>query len=77
MLCYYFALELINDKDTNFTQDIGIFYNTVIKHITKDSSNRRIIQIDAIQRSQRQTSFEHRRFLSEELPDWYSKEDSS
>ncbi|CAF0783857.1 unnamed protein product [Rotaria sordida] len=53
-----------------------IFYNTVIKHIIKDSSNRRIIQIDAIQRSKRQTSSEHCRFLSEELPDWYSKEDS-
>ncbi|CAF2856831.1 unnamed protein product [Rotaria sp. Silwood2] len=46
-----------------------IFYNTVIKHITKHSS-------DAIQRSVRQTSSERCRFLSEELPDWYSQEDS-
>ncbi|CAF4116142.1 unnamed protein product [Rotaria sp. Silwood2] len=53
-----------------------IFYNTVIKHITKDSSGRHIIQIDAIQRSVRQTSSERCRFLSEELPDWYSQEDS-
>ncbi len=34
------VLPLINET--------RIFYNTVIKHITKDESGRRIIQIDAI-----------------------------
>ncbi|CAF0878417.1 unnamed protein product [Rotaria sordida] len=68
---------MIGEQLTAELLNIGIFYNTVIKRITKDSSNRRIIQIDAIQRSKRHTSSEHRRFLSEELPDWFSKEDSS
>jgi len=54
-----------------------IFYNTVIKRVTKDESGRRIIQVDAIQRTPRQTSTENCRFLSEELPDWYSQEDSA
>ncbi|CAF1242726.1 unnamed protein product [Adineta steineri] len=54
-----------------------IFYNTVIKHIKKDVTGRRIIQIDAIQRTPRQSSSERCRFLSEELPDWYSEEDSA
>jgi len=54
-----------------------IFYNTVIKRVTKDESGRRIIQVDAIQRTPRQTSTESCRFLSEELPDWYSQEDSA
>jgi hypothetical protein len=53
-----------------------IFYNTVIKRVTKDASGRRIIQLDAIQRTPRQTE-ERCRFLSEELPDWYSPDDSS
>jgi hypothetical protein len=53
-----------------------IFYNTVIKRVIKDASGRRIIQIDAIQRTPRPTE-ERCRFLSEELPDWYSKEDSA
>jgi hypothetical protein len=52
-----------------------IFYNTVIKRVAKDESGRRIIQVDAIQRTPRQTE-ERCRFLSEELPDWYSKDDS-
>jgi hypothetical protein len=53
-----------------------IFYNTVIKRVTKDATGRRITQVDAIQRTLRQTE-ERCRFLSEELPDWYSQEDSA
>ena len=53
-----------------------IFYNTVIRHVIKDASNRRITQVDAIQRTSRQTD-ERCRFLSEELPDWYSQDDSA
>ena len=53
-----------------------IFYNTVIKRVKKDASGRRIIQLDAIQRSTRSTE-ERCRFLSEELPDWYSPDDSA
>ena len=53
-----------------------IFYNTVIKRVTKDASGRRITQVDAIQRIPRSTE-ERCRFLSEELPDWYSKDDSA
>ena len=45
--------------------------------LTKTASGRRIIQVDAIQRTPRQTSTERCRFLSEELPDWYSQEDSA
>ena len=52
-----------------------IFYNTVIKRVAKDESGRHIIRVDAIQRTSRQTE-ERCRFLSEELPDWYSKDDS-
>ncbi|CAF1129665.1 unnamed protein product [Adineta ricciae] len=54
-----------------------IFYNTVIKRINKDASGRRIIQIEAIQRTSIQSSTERCRFLSEELPDWYSPIDSA
>ncbi|UJR33832.1 hypothetical protein I4U23_021256 [Adineta vaga] len=57
--------------------EIRIFYNTVIKRINKDESGRRIIQIDAIQRTPIQSSSERCRFLSEELPDWYSSTDSA
>ena len=53
-----------------------IFYNTVIKRVSKDVSGRRIIQIDAIQRTAQQTA-ERCRFLSEELPDWYASNDSA
>lgn len=53
-----------------------IFYNTVIKRVSKDASGRRITQIDAIQRFPRQTPSQTCRFLSEELPDWYSPDDS-
>jgi len=52
-----------------------IFYNTVIKRVGKDSTGRRITQVDAIQRTPKQSE-ERCRFLSEELPDWYSKTDS-
>jgi len=54
----------------------GIFYNTVIKRVAKDASGRRITQVDAIQRTPRETE-DRCRFLSEELPDWYSKADSA
>jgi hypothetical protein len=54
-----------------------IFYNTVIKSVTKDRSGRRITQVDAIQRTPRQPTADRCRFLSEELPDWYSQEDSA
>ena len=54
-----------------------IFYNTVVKRVKKDTSGRRIIQIDAIQRTSHPNATEERcRFLSEELPDWYSPNDS-
>ncbi len=53
-----------------------IFYNTVIKRVAKDASGRRITQVDAIQRTPRETE-DRCRFLSEELPDWYSKADSA
>jgi hypothetical protein len=53
-----------------------IFYNTVIKRVSKDASGRRITQVDVIQRTPRQTE-ERCRFLSEELPDWYSEDDSA
>jgi hypothetical protein len=53
-----------------------IFYNTVIKRVTKDASGRRITQVDAIQRTPRPAE-ERCRFLSEELPDWYSPDDSA
>ncbi|CAF1396674.1 unnamed protein product [Rotaria sordida] len=53
-----------------------IYYNTVIKRVKKDVSGRRITQIDAIQRTSQQTE-ERCRFLSEELPDWYSPNDSA
>jgi hypothetical protein len=57
------------------TKNLRIFYNTVIKHISKDVSGRRITTIDAIQRIPIEA--ENRcRFLSEELPDWYSYNDS-
>ena len=52
-----------------------IFYNTVIKRVKKDTTGRRITQIDAIQRTPKEAG-ERCRFLSEELPDWYSKDDS-
>ena len=52
-----------------------IFYNTVIKRVTKDVSGRRITQIDAIQRTPSSTE-QRCRFASEELPDWYSPNDS-
>ena len=58
------------------TNNTRIFYNTVIKRVIKDPTGRRIIQIDTIQRAPRQTA-ERCRFLSEELPDWYSKNDSA
>ena len=54
-----------------------IFYNTVIKHVTKDATGRRITQIDAIQRIPLSKPDERCRFLSEELPDWYSEKDSA
>ena len=57
------------------TNNSRIFYNTVIKRVTKDATGRRITQIDAIQRTPRNKE-DRCRFLSEELPDWYSKEDS-
>ena len=53
-----------------------IFYNTVIKRVTKDVSGRRITQVDAVQRTSRQNE-EPCRFLSEELSDWYSENDSA
>ncbi len=53
-----------------------IFYNTVIKRVSKDATGRRITQVDAIQRTPRPTE-ERCRFLSEELPDWYSRDDSA
>ena len=69
--------ELFHSKavlpETNNTR---IFYNTVIKRVIKDATDRRIIGIDAIQRTPRQSE-ERCRFLSEELPDWYSKNDSA
>ena len=52
-----------------------IFYNTVVKRVKKDASGRRITQIDAIQRTARPEQ-QRCRFLSEELPDWYSSNDS-
>ena len=52
-----------------------IFYNTVIKRVGKDASGHRITQVDAIQRTERDVE-DRCRFLSEELPDWYSKTDS-
>ncbi|CAF3704339.1 unnamed protein product [Adineta steineri] len=56
-------------------KNLRIYYNTVIKHITKDTSSRRIIKIDAIQRIANGKA-NRCRFLSEELPDWYSYNDS-
>ena len=53
-----------------------IFYNTVIKRVSKDATGRRITQIDAIQRTPREAA-PRCRFLSEEIPDWYSKDDSA
>jgi hypothetical protein len=53
-----------------------IYYNTVIKRVRKDSSGRRITEIDTIQRTPRQEE-QRCRFLSEELPDWYSPNDSA
>jgi len=47
----------------------------VIKRVAKDESGRRIIQVDAIQRTSRESE-ERCRFSSEELPHWYSKDDS-
>jgi hypothetical protein len=44
--------------------------------VTKDATGRRITQVDAIQRTPRPTE-ERCRFLSEELPDWYSRDDSA
>jgi hypothetical protein len=50
-------------------------YCIVIKHVGKDAHNRRIITIDAIQRTPIKKN-NRCRFLSEELPDWYSYNDS-
>jgi hypothetical protein len=57
------------------TKNLRIFYNTVIKHINKDVNGRRITTIDAIQRIPIEAK-NRCRFLSEELPDWYSYNDS-
>ena len=56
--------------------NIRIYYNTVIKEIIKDESGRRIVQIEAVRRTPRTPSSESCRFLSEELPDWYSLDES-
>ena len=56
--------------------NIRIYYNTVVKEIIKDESGRRIIQIEAVRRTPRTSSIESCRFLSEELPDWYSLNES-
>jgi len=53
-----------------------IFYNTVVKRVRKDSTARRITEIDTIQRTPRSEQ-PSCRFLSDELPDWYSPNDSS
>ena len=68
----YFHSEVLL-PEVNHTR---IFYNTVIKRVHKDVSGRRITQIDAIQRTP-STSEQRCRFLSEELPDWYSPDDSA
>jgi len=52
-----------------------IYYNTVVKRVRKNTSGRRIIQIDAIQRTLRAEK-QRCRFLSEELPDWYLENDT-
>jgi hypothetical protein len=68
--------QLFHDKVVlPLVNNTRIFYNTVIKRVTKDVNGRRITQIDAVQRTPRQTG-ERCRFLSEELPDWYSRDDS-
>ncbi|CAF3755725.1 unnamed protein product [Rotaria socialis] len=56
--------------------NVRIFYNTVIKRVAKDVTGRRIIQVDAIQRTTNLIS-PHCRFLSEELSDWYSSDDTA
>ena len=68
--------QLFHDKVIlPLVNNTRIFYNTVIKRVTKDATGRRITQLDAIQRIPRQSE-ERCRFLSEELPDWYSQNDS-
>lgn len=55
---------------------IRIFYRTVVKRIIKDETSRRIVQIDVVQREERSTETDRCRFLSDELPDWYSDNES-
>lgn len=55
---------------------IRVLTNTVIKRVTKDSTGRRIVQIDAVQRTANASTKNTCRFLSEELLDWYSEDDS-
>ncbi|CAF1415573.1 unnamed protein product [Rotaria sp. Silwood1] len=57
-------------------KNLRIFYNTVIKHIDRDKSDRRIIKIDAIQRTSNEKQ-NRCRLLSEELTDWYLYDNSS
>ena len=58
-----------------YAKNTRIFYNTVIKRVRKDANGRRITQVDTIQRTPTPTE-QRCRFLSEELPDWYSPDDS-
>ena len=59
-----------------FVDQIRLFSNTVIKRVIKSENGRRILQVDAVQRTANPSSTNKCRFLSEELPDWYSTDDS-
>ncbi|CAF1265342.1 unnamed protein product [Didymodactylos carnosus] len=73
----FLILAAILPTVNTIKKNLRVFYNTVIKHIEKDENGRRIIGVDSIQRTAKTThNNDNCRFLSEELSDWYSRDES-
>lgn len=76
----YTPLNLLNgwiNHTVNSYSNLKVFYNTVIKKVSKLNDPRKISSVLAVQRQMRSGVDQWRHRLSESLEDWYSTSDSN
>jgi hypothetical protein len=71
------AATYIDSWLKQYAPNLEVFYNTVVKSTTIDSSSNRINSITAIRRMAVPGTTGYERSLSHDLVDWYSTDDSS
>ena len=69
-------MQAIEQEVAAKAENLTVFLNTVPKSVQLDTTGRNIIGVEVIQRTKTNTPPKNFTFLSEEIDDWYSRENS-